>query len=110
MRKIAIIILSCSLLIGLNSCTKIVPYYKPDIQQGNIITQTEVNKLKKGMTQNEVIAILGTPIVENSFYTNQLIYVNTNLPNRGKYTEKRLRLEFKHGKLISGQGDFKLPF
>lgn len=110
MRKIAIIIFSCSLLLELNSCTKIVPYYKPDIQQGNIITQAEVNKLKKGMTKNEVINTLGTPIVKNAFYTNQLIYVNTNLPNRGQYTEKRLRLEFKHGRLISGEGDFKLPF
>ncbi len=110
MRTIAIITLCCSLLITLASCTKIVPYYKPDIQQGNMITQTDVNKLKKGMDQKQVIAILGTPVVENAFFTNQLIYVNTNLPNRGQYTEKRLILNFRHDRLISGKGDFTLPF
>jgi len=110
MRQITLISLLIALLISLSSCTKIVPYYKPDIQQGNIITQTQVNKLKKGMSQKQVIAVLGTPIVKHAFYNNQLIYVNTNKPNRGKYTEERLILQFKHNKLMSGKGDFKLPF
>ena len=110
MRKIIIISSFIILIIGLSSCTRIVPYYKPDIQQGNIITQVQVNKLKKGMSQKQVIALLGKPIVENAFYTDQLIYVNTNLPNRGKFTEERLVLHFKYHKLVSGKGDFKLAF
>jgi len=110
MRKLAILSFLITILIGLSSCTRLVPYYKPDIQQGNIITQTQVNKLKKGMSKNQVITALGTPVVENGFYRNQLIYVSTYQPGHGKYTVKRLVLHFKQGKLISGQGDFKLPF
>ena len=111
MHKVAInIFLLTILLIGLSSCTRLIPYYKPDIQQGNIITQTQVNQLKKGMTEKQVIAILGTPVAEKTFHNNQLIYINTNKPNRGPYTAKRLILQFYRGKLATGQGDFKLPF
>lgn len=112
MRKLIILTLSLSLLslMGLTACTKIVPYYKPDIQQGNVISQTQVNKLQRGMTQKQVIGVLGTPVIEQAFDTDQLVYVNTNMPGSGKITEKRLVLRFKHDRLVSTKGDFKVSF
>lgn len=110
MRNLVTVALLLMLLLGLNACTSIIPYHKPDIQQGNVIAQTQVNKLKKGMSKQQVIAILGAPLVKPAFITNQLSYIYTNKVNRGKYTQKRLILQFKHDKLVSGMGDFKLPF
>ena len=110
MRNLATIAFSLMLLLGLSACTKIVPYYKKDIQQGNVISQVQVNKLKKGMSKQQVIAVLGTPLVQPAFVTDQLSYVYTYKANRRKYRQQRLILQFKQGKLISGTGNFKLPF
>lgn len=110
MRKLATITFLSMLLLDLNACTKIIPYYKTDIRQGNVVSQTQVNKLKKGMSKQQVISILGTPLIQPAFVTGQLNYIYTNKPGHGKYTEKRLILQFKHDKLVSGMGDFKLPF
>jgi outer membrane protein assembly factor BamE len=103
-----IFIASCLTLCCL-SCTKIIPYYKPEIQQGNVIAQDEVSQLHKNMSKQDVIALLGTPVVQNTYNDNRLVYVNTRLPNRGKYTEKQLILSFKDDKLISASGDYDLP-
>ncbi len=110
MRKLITIAFFLMLLLNLNGCTRIVPYYQHDIQQGKIISQTQVNKLRKGMSKQQVIVILGTPLIQPAFDTDPLIYVYTNKPNRKKYTEKQLILQFKQNKLLSGSGDFKLPF
>ena len=109
MRKFIILTLSL-LILSLTACTKIVPYYKPDIQQGNVISQAQVNKLKRGMTQTQVIGVLGTPVIQQAFNTNQLVYVETNMPGSGKITEKRLVLQFKQDRLVAANGDFKLSF
>lgn len=109
MRQLLIVLLSLSLL-SLTACTKIVPYYKPEIQQGNVVTQTQVNKLKRGMTEKQAIAVLGTPVVQQAFNTNQLVYINTIMPSSGITTEKRLILQFKNNHLVATKGDFKAPF
>lgn len=109
MRKLIILTLSL-LILSLTACTNIVPYYKPDIQQGNVISQAQVNKLKRGMTQKQAIGVLGTPVIQQAFDTNQLVYVNTNMPGSGKITEKRLVLRFKQDRLVSTKGDFNVSF
>jgi outer membrane protein assembly factor BamE len=99
-----------ALILACVACTKVIPYYKPDIKQGNNVTQVKVDQLKKGMSQTQVITILGSPSVQQTFGDNRLIYVNTNLPGNGKYSEKKLILYFKNGHLVSSAGDFSLAF
>jgi outer membrane protein assembly factor BamE len=97
-------------IVSLTACISWVPYRRPDIQQGNIITQAEVNQLKLGMTKTQVIGVLGTPVVQNGFVDNELVYMYTNQINGGKITKTRLILNFKQGKLSSGESDYQLPF
>ena len=108
MRSILQLFLAAVLLLSASACTKIIPYYKPDIKQGNEITQAQVDQLKKDMPQAKVIEILGSPSMQQTFADNQLVYINTTLPGNGKYTEKRLILSFTKGRLVSGKGDFSL--
>ena len=103
-------LLLAGLLINLAACVDWVPYKKPNIQQGNIITQAEVNQLKSGMSKTQVIDILGSPVIQPGFNDQELVYVETNQINGGKITKKRLILNFKQGKLVSGEGDYQLPF
>ena len=104
------LLLIASCLISLTACVSWVPYKRPDIQQGNIMTQPQVDQLHKGMTKTQVVDVLGTPVLQPGFNENELVYVETNQINGGKITKKRLILNFKQGKLVSGEGDYPLPF
>jgi outer membrane protein assembly factor BamE len=109
MRRLTAIFLFASILC-LGACTKYVPYSKADIQQGNILSQAQVSQLKLGMSQQAVIKVLGTPSISPAFNTQQLTYVNINIPGKGAKTEKRLILSFKHDRLSRANGDFKTSF
>lgn len=97
-----------SLLIALSlvSCTKVVPYYKPEIQQGNILNPSLIAQLKPGMSQEDVTQLLGTPVLNNPYNNNQLTYIYTDQKNREPYVQHELILQFKQNKLIHAQGDY----
>lgn len=48
-----------------------IKVYQPDIQQGNIYEEAQVERLHEGMSQAQVRAILGTPSLENIFHEGQ---------------------------------------
>ena len=73
--------------------------YQPDIQQGNIISQAMVAKIKLGMSREEVENILGLPILSNSFNEDHLAYVYTFQHNGGIITRKNLDVYLSHGKV-----------
>lgn len=49
--------------------------HKIVIQQGNVITQAMVNRLKPGMTRTQVEYIMGKPVLDNLFNPDQWVYV-----------------------------------
>ena len=89
----------------LSSCV-----YTLNIQQGNILDQKDINKLRAGLTKNQVIFVLGNPVVDDSFSDDNWIYLYT-FSNRMSdiATTKRLDLSFSEDKLISASGDFEIP-
>lgn len=106
MRKFLVSTLFISLIV-LTGCTKIVPYYKPEIQQGNIISQQQVDQLNVGMTRKQVIDILGNPVLKPAFYNDEIHYISTLKPGKGAMTARHLTVYFKHNKLIKMTGDYK---
>ena len=57
------------------------------MQQGNVVTQDSVSKLKKGMTKSEVRQVLGTPLLMDPFHGNRWDYFfSTEV--RGKVLER----------------------
>ncbi len=48
--------------------------YKIDIQQGNLITQEQLAKVKPGMNRVDVRNALGTPLLQDAFHANRWDY------------------------------------
>ncbi len=69
--QITKIILFGGLLLLLSACAN----YKLEVQQGNLVTQTAVSKLQRGMTKEQVQALLGTPLMKDNFNGNRWDYV-----------------------------------
>jgi outer membrane protein assembly factor BamE len=80
--------------------------YKMEIQQGNLITQDMVSRLRPGMTMDQVRFILGTPLVADIFHADRWDYVYTRVPaGGGPMEQRRLAVFFNGGKLARLDGD-----
>jgi outer membrane protein assembly factor BamE len=56
---------------------KIPRVYKIPVQQGNVITQEMVNRLKPGMTRNQVSFVMGDTVLQDPFERNRWVYLYT---------------------------------
>ena len=82
--------------------------YKIDINQGNYLSQDMVDKLKPGMTQQQVRQLLGTPLVTSPFRSDRWDYVY-EYARQGRVVEHRnFTVYFADGKLTRWEGD-QLP-
>lgn len=86
MKKLVSIIF---LFLILSSCS-LFRVHKLDIEQGNMITQKNIDQLHKGMTTSEVKSIMGNPVLINVFTPNRLNYVYTYQKGYEKMTVKRV--------------------
>ena len=85
--------------------------YRIDVPQGNFLDERDVKELRVGMSKDQVVYVLGHPVVEDSFNKNTWYYVydmKRGMEKRGKDFQKQLILEFKDEKLVSAEGDFEL--
>lgn len=64
------------LCLPLSGCS-IFHMYRPDIEQGNVITQGMITQLKAGMTTDQVQYIMGAPVLSSTFDPNRWDYVYT---------------------------------
>lgn len=83
----------------------VISPYKIDIQQGNVVTQEMVAKLKVGQTRSQVRFVLGSPLVTDAFHPDRWDYV-FSLQRQGKSDERRrLTVIFEADKLVRIEGD-----
>jgi outer membrane protein assembly factor BamE len=52
--------------------------HRIDIQQGNLVTQEQLAKVKTGMSRNDVKSLLGTPLLQDVFHANRWDYYFSN--------------------------------
>jgi outer membrane protein assembly factor BamE len=79
--------------------------YKIDIQQGNVVTQEMVGKLKAGLTRSQVRFVLGSPLVTDMFHSDRWDYIYL-MQRQGKPDERRrLTVIFDGDKLLRLEGD-----
>lgn len=104
MRAKILTLLVLQLLAGCSSVPSLV--YKIEIQQGNVITQEMVDKLKPGMTRSQVRFALGSPMISDVFHDNRWDYVY-RLEQKGNLVEQRqLTVFFEHDKVVRVGGSF----
>ena len=92
-----IILLSLVFLSLLSSgCTwvKFPGVHKIDIQQGNILDQEMIDKLKIGMTKAQVKFVLGTPLVADTFNQARWDYPFRRLSATGVETKEDVVVYF----------------
>lgn len=51
--------------------------YRVPIPQGNALPEQKVHKIIRGMTANDIVRILGSPVLNNTFENHQMAYVYT---------------------------------
>ena len=86
--------------------------YRADLQQGNYITQVEIDKLQTGQTKAEVQQIMGSTIVNPMFTQEQWNYSFGYID--GKHRDqpikfKTITLYFKGGELVAYASDYWHP-
>ena len=98
MNKLVILFLS---LVFLNACTKSfdggykVPLlYKIDIQQGNVIEQEMLDRLKPGMDKTQVKFIMGTPVLIDPFHNNRWEYIFSFQKGGGVREQRHITIHF----------------
>jgi len=81
--------------------------HRPDIQQGNIVTQEMVDQLQPGMSRRQVRFLLGTPMLVDVFHQNRWDYVYTLTEGWGDMEKRRLSLYFEADELLHIEGDMR---
>ena len=104
MRPLAVCLTVCSLLlVGACSLPRV---HKVTVQQGNVITQEMIDRLKPGMTPSQVAFVMGEPVLRHAFGEDRWDYIYT-LQIPGYYNEqKRVSLYFENGVLAYFTGDY----
>lgn len=96
MNKLTIFVL----LIALNTSACSI-LYVPDIQQGNVITDEMLSKLKPGMDTKQVKFILGTPLIKDPFHKNRWDYFYSYKNNDdGTFKKSYITVLFEDGKMV----------
>lgn len=85
---------------------KIPRVYKLSVQQGNVITQEMVDRLKPGMTRNQVEFVMGKPVLSDPFNDDQWVYIySLDVPDY--FTQMfKMVLAFEGDTLATITGDY----
>ncbi len=86
------LIITATLITLLSACTMQV--YKLNIQQGNIVTQDMLDKLKPGMNKRQVAFVMGNPVLKDTFTTRQWDYIYRTERREDEINEYKIRINF----------------
>jgi outer membrane protein assembly factor BamE len=73
--------------------------YRPDIQQGNFVSQEMLAQLKVGQTRDQVRFVLGTPLLTDVFHADRWDYPFYLARGNGELTSSRVTIYFKDDKV-----------
>lgn len=73
--------------------------YQMDINQGNILSEEKVARLRPGMSEDEVRFLLGSPMLVDIFHSNRWDYVYYKKAGKDEPEQKRVSLFFENGRL-----------
>lgn len=100
--------LNFAFVLLLTGCSSLNPAnwfaYHLEVQQGNLLTQDAVDKLKLGMTRGQVRFLLGTPLLADPFHSERWDY-KYQLYSDDKLTKDALlTLTFNGDNLVKIEG------
>ena len=95
------VLLLSLLLVSLSGCQII---YKLPTRQGNVLDQKDLDKLKPGMTRDQVKFVMGTPLAATPFRADRWDYVGYYKSPRGEITQRTVTAFFDADMLARVEG------
>jgi outer membrane protein assembly factor BamE len=93
------------LILALTLMSGCVSLYKPEIQQGNVVSTEMLESLKPGMSKRQVVFLLGTPLITDPFHQERWDYFYSLSKNGGKPEQRHLTVYFKGDEVSTVDGD-----
>jgi outer membrane protein assembly factor BamE len=78
--------------------------HKIDVQQGNVVVQEQLARVKPGMSRPEVRQILGTPLLADAFHANRWDYWFYNEKKGREIERNKITVHFKDDKVVEVVG------
>jgi len=82
------------------SACQYLSFAKVKTQQGNLIKQSQLKRIKLGMNKTDVAIVLGNSLITPTFQKNRWDYVFTYQKGEGPILVKRASLYFQNDKLV----------
>ena len=94
------------LALTLGACSYFPGVHKIDIQQGNVISQDQVDQLRLGMTRNQVRYVMGTPMLIDTFHQDRWDFLYSFQKGGEERIQEQLTLHFADDRLARLEGDY----
>ena len=102
MRKALPLLLAAAVLV--TGCNIV---YRQPVFQGTLLEKTNVDQLREGMTQAQVVKLLGTPAIADPFHQERWDYIASAKRRRNPTEVKNLTLYFDDaGALTKWEGEY----
>ena len=98
MKQLIVLTFTISFLFN-TACSSLSPYKVP-VLQGNIIEDKEIEKLRPGLTKDQVLYILGTPLASSPLQSNRWDYFYSIKIGNQNFGERKLRLLYDSENLL----------
>ncbi len=109
-------LLAAAALLALAGCESVRTWtpsllrpYRPDVQQGNVVTREMVDQLHSGMSRDQVRFLLGTPLLTSVFHQDRWDYVYRLARGSGEVQARKLVVFFKDNRLERFESDEMPP-
>jgi len=97
--RISIILMSIALILSLTSCIS-YDFSRRVVQQGNLLPQEKIERLKIGMSKDDIAILMGTSMLSPMFNNERWDYAYTWRKGSGATETHNLSLFFKNSRLI----------
>ncbi|MGP4123653.1 MAG: outer membrane protein assembly factor BamE [Sodalis sp. (in: enterobacteria)] len=74
--------------------------YRPDMNQGNYLTEADVAKIHTGMTKQQVAYILGTAVMKDPFGSHTWFYIFRRATGHESVKQQTLTLTFNSSDIL----------
>lgn len=75
--------------------------YRVDVQQGNLLEDSDIDAVQVGMTRSQVRFLLGTPVIADSFHQDRWDYIYYFRQGRKRVAERSWLIVYFDGDRVS---------
>lgn len=96
--RVVNVLISILLTLSLTHCAS-YDFSRRVVEQGNLLPQSKIQRLKIGMSKSDVAILMGTSLLSPSFNNERWDYAYTIKTGNGPLLIRNLSLYFSHGRL-----------